>query len=325
MSLLFLEDFPADSLFTLQWDSLADCEGNLMQDSARFGKPVPVAAGDILVSELLANPFSGGSDFVEIYNASPHILDLSELRLGEGIPGTDSIVNSDPVAGRPTIFLPGQYLCLTRDVAIQQATYLPPGDAAFLEMAGFPSYDDGEGEVVLFTNSGLVLERFAYEDDFHYPDLRNEEGISLERISFRVPAKQPDNWHSAASTVRFATPGYANSQADPERAAAPAPVWLEPTVITPDGDGVDDVAAIRYQFNEPGNNARITILDRSGRLVRTIRQQELLGTTEGSFFWDGRSDDGQRLPIGPYVLLVETTNQNTGTRNLFRLVLVIGG
>ncbi len=322
--LLFQDEFAENILYTIIASDLSDCSGNTATFTKAFGLPVPAQPGDVLLSEILPNPFTGGSDFVEIYNASDKILDLSEWNLGEIVPGTDSIFNADPLAEQTVIFLPGEYICLTADEHFQRATYLPPSGANFWEMSAFPSYDDAEGEVVLFTEGGIVLDRFAYQDEYHYPDLRDENGISLERLSFFVPTQQPDNWHSAASTVRFATPGYPNSQRTEQGQPGEALVWLEPAVITPDGDGNNDVLAIQYAFDLPGENARVTILDRAGRVVREVRRQELLGTAPGSFFWDGRSEAGQRVPVGPYVVLFETTNQNDGSRNLWKLVVVVG-
>lgn len=322
--LLFDTEFTVNEQYTLVLTDLFDCSGNTFSDQVRVGLPIAADEGDLLISELLFNPFSGGVDFVEIFNASQNILSVGELGIGEIYEGTDSIYNSDPVALSDVLIFPGEYLCLTSDVEIQKNTYLPPGDARFWEMSSFPTYDDSEGEVVIFTGAGFVIDRFFYLDDYHYADLRDDNGISLERISFSVPTSQPDNWHSAASTVRFATPGYENSQAQTERSDENSPVTGFPDVITPDGDGVDDVFGISYQFDQQGMNARVTILDRAGRVVQTVRQQELLGTGEGTFFWDGRAESGARVPIGPYVVLFEVTNQQTGSRELYRFTLVVG-
>lgn len=320
--LLFDTEFAQNELLSLVLTDLFDCSGNTFSDTLLLGLPVPAQAGDILINEVLFNPFSGGVDFVEIYNASENILSAGELVIGEVFEGTDSIYNSDQVASGDVLILPGEYLCLTSNVQIQEDTYLPPVDARFWQMSSFPTYDDAEGEVVIFTESGVILDRFFYLDDYHYADLRDDNGISLERISFSAPTNQPDNWHSAASTSRYATPGYKNSQAL-NQSNPIGEVDGFPDVITPDGDGVDDVFSITYQFDQPGMNARITIVDRAGRVVKTIRQQELLGTAEGSFFWDGRSDAGGRVSIGPYVVLFEVTNQQTGMRELYRFTLVI--
>lgn len=322
--LLFDTEFVVNEQLSLVLTDLFDCSGNTFSDALLIGLPVPAQAGDLLINEVLFNPFSGGADFVEIYNASDNILSAGELAIGEIYEGTDSIFNSDQLAFSDVLIFPGEYLCLTNNIQIQKATYLPPGDARFWQMPSFPTYDDSEGEVVIFTGAGFIIDRFFYQDDYHYADLRDDNGISLERISFSAPTNRADNWHSAASTVRFATPGYENSQAQKDREnETDHPVAGFPDVITPDGDGIDDVFNISYQFEQPGMNARVTILDRAGRVVKTVRQQELLGTGVGSFFWDGRSDTGSRLPIGPYILLFEVTNQQTGSRDLYRFTVVV--
>lgn len=315
--------FPENQVYEVNY-SVIDCTGNLEFGAAEFGRPTPIVPGDLLINEVLFNPFPGGSDFVEIINASEKILDLSELVIGEGVEGTDSVTNTDRVAPEGHLMLPGDIRCLTRDVAFQIDTYFPLSNAEFLEMSGFPTYADDEGEVVLLLESGEELDRFRYLDDYHYADLRDENGISLERISLRIPTNQPDNWHSAASTVRFATPGYRNSQRESERLEQDDPVYAFPETITPDGDGVDDVLGINYAFATPGINARVTILDRGGRLIKTVRQQELLGSRFGTFFWDGRQESGNKAPVGAYLVIFEATNQTTGIREVFRVPVVVG-
>ena len=42
-----------------------------------IGLPDSVAKGDISFNEILFNPYSGGSDFVELYNKSAKILSIT--------------------------------------------------------------------------------------------------------------------------------------------------------------------------------------------------------------------------------------------------------
>lgn len=309
-------------IYTLTFTGLSDCSGNALNGSRAFGLPVPVEAGDVLLNEILFNPYTGGADFVEIYNNSSKILDLSELRIGEIFPETDSIFNADPIAERSVLFLPGTILCLTADVAFQQATYFPPSTAVFYEMSSFPSYDDSKGEVVIFTGSGLQLDRFRYEDDFQFPSLSDENGVSLERISLDRPTQDPGNWHSAASTVLFATPGYENSQVL-NLSESPSAVSLEKSTFSPNGDGDDDVLAINYDFDFIGANVRVSIFDSQGRPITVLMQNSLLSPEPGTIFWDGRDDHNTKADIGIYVVLFEVSNQESGKKEVYKLACVL--
>jgi len=323
-SVRLLLGVPLDTnrVYRLGLDSLADCLGNVLSAELSFGVPVPPQKGDLLINEVLFNPYTGGADFVEVANASANLLDLRGLRLGEGLPDSDTLFNDDPISEASYLLLPGQLVCLTRDIAIQRQRYRPPLDARFLAMDGFPSYADREGTVVLFTPDSLVLDRLTYLDDWHYPTLSDNDGVALERLSLRLPTQQASNWHSASSLVGYATPGYANSQAQ-ALADTDSEVYLGRETFSPDLDGVDDLLPIHYQFDFVGANARVYIYDTRGHLVRRLQENVLLDPSPGVFFWDGFGDNGQKAPIGMYVVRFEVVNDDTGKRHLYRRVAVL--
>ncbi len=320
--LTWAAEVDTNTVYTLEINGLADCLGNTLVDSIRLAWPGNPSPGDILLNEILFNPLTGGADFVEILNFGLRAVDLSALKIGEGFPGSDSVFNSYVIASRSILLMPGELVCLTREVDLQKSTYLPPANARFYEMSGFPSYDDREGAAVVTTKNGLVLDRFDYLDDYQYPTLDKQDGVSLERISPFLPTQQPSNWHSAASTVNFATPGYENSQSEAIDTTE-QDVVLSPQVFSPDGDGQSDVLGITCKFPFQGGNLRIMVMDTQGRLVKNLQNNVLMGTESVTYFWDGTDRLNRRAPVGMYVVLVEVVRTDTGKKLAYRRVGVL--
>ena len=91
-----------------------------------------------------------------------------------------------------------------------------------------------------------------------------------------------------------------------------ANVAANPSLFTPNGDGVNDVALIHYDITNIArlSPVKILIYDLSGRLVRTLIDGEALS---GRFAqpWDGRDDSGATVPPGHYAYSV-SLNAGTG-------------
>lgn len=77
-------------------------------------------------------------------------------------------------------------------------------------------------------------------------------------------------------------------------AAALAPADRRPTekIITPNGDGVNDVAI--FSFGDLASNVKVDVFDMSGRRVRTL----MSAFTQS---WDGRDDGGDIVESGVYI------------------------
>ena len=91
--------------------------------------------------------------------------------------------------------------------------------------------------------------------------------------------------------------------------------------VSPDNDGYQDILLINYTTNEPGFSVNIDIYDSQGRYVRKLNRSLLLGTT-GNIKWDGLDNNGNRLPIGVYIIQCEAFAPN-GRANKQRLSCII--
>ncbi len=165
-----------------------------------------------------------------------------------------------------------------------------------------------------------VIDRFAYNEKMHFKLLDDVNGVSLERMKITGDSSA-GNWHSAASTAGFATPGYKNSQYF-EQVTASQLVVIEPKVFTPDGDGEKDFTTIQFQIPTAGNVLTITIYNANGFEIRRLIKNELLGA-KSFFTWDGLDNQGRKAAIGTYVLLIELFDLS-GKVKVYKETVVVG-
>ena len=152
-----------------------------------------------------------------------------------------------------------------------------------------------------------------YSEEMHFMMLNSFEGVSLERICDDRLGYDPANWHSAAETVGFGTPGYKNSQfleiTDDDAAFS-----VQPEVFSPDGDGRDDQLGIVCHFDSPGKLITVLIFNAEGRIARTLINNEMPGTHE-IFSWDGTLDDRTAAQNGIYIIYMEALGMDGKTRH----------
>jgi hypothetical protein len=184
-----------------------------------------------------------------------------------------------------------------------------------------PSMPDDEGAIALKNDEGKILDYFIYTEKMHSPFIKDNEGVSLERIYFSGPTNEANNWKSANASAGFATPGYLNSNSRQEHELSSNAVVMDPEIFSPSTPGMD-FSKINYKFEQSGKVANVKILDAQGRLIKILANNETLAY-EGFFRWDGDRDDGSRARIGYYVVWFEVFDES-GNVQVFRKRAVIG-
>lgn len=299
--------FEINKSYTLVIENQTDACGNQLGTVPVTVQWITLAPGDVVINEVLFNPWPGGADFVEIYNRSDKRIDSRLLVLAS----RDAEMKlKQPVSLSPAqaIVLPGSYLAVTIDTSAVFSFYTTFCRSGIRQLPALPSYPNERGQVVLLTDSLKVLDEFSYSEKMHHPLLYDVKGVSLERINPDTPAGQPGNWQSAASVAGYATPGCLNSQFSNEPVRATR-VMVEPAVISPDSDGYNDELNIRYETKTSGWVANAWIFDASGRTVCRLLKNELMQTS-GLISWKGEDETGKRLDAGIYVLLIELFDMN---------------
>jgi hypothetical protein len=307
--------------YTLRLNGLTDCAGNLIPGTTQavFVLPQPGDSADIILNEVLFNPRSGGVDFVEIYNRSDKYVSLKDWKLANV--SDEVIANAQLITPENRVIVPGQYLALTTNAAALKSHYPKSNPENVLVMSSLPTYADTDGTVILLNHNQQLMDRFDYSEDFHFPLIKDKNGVSLERISFDSKANDPAGWRSAASTEDYATPGYRNSQLL-SPTANPGGIVVEPRVFTPDEDGNNDFTTLSYAFSQGGQVASIRIFDARGREVKSLAQNQTLAT-EGYFRWDGTNDRGEKVRTGYYIISIDLFDLN-GNALAFREKVVVG-
>lgn len=293
-----------DSLLTLTLREVPDCNLKKMLsiNLQTVGLPSIGRKASVVINEVLFNPRPFAEDFIELFNRSPQIIDLATLfiaaRNSAGQLGTAYKIceSSFPL-------FPGQWIALTVDTTSLQREYLVPAFARQQQVKQLPLLPDDEGTVALLNINGVILDELHYYESWHYGLLQNNEGVSLERRDPAAETNIASNWHSAASTEGFATPGRKNSQ-QIENSMATAHYEISPPIFSPDGDGWNDYCQLIYKNENPGQLASIQVIDANGRCVKRLVSQALLGTT-GYFNWDGNNERGQLCAPGNYVIVIE--------------------
>ena len=311
----------ATTVYTITVNNVTDCKNNSIgtRNKAKIGLPVDAAATEMVINEILFNPKSGASDYVEFYNRGNKIFDANKLYIANR--NSSGVISSAKLLSAISYYIfPGDYIVVTEDAINLPLNYMVQNPDAVFVISSLPSFPDDEGDVILLNFQGAVVDEVKYKDDWQFALISNPDGVSLERIDPDGPSQDAGNWHSAASTAGYGTPTYKNSQYKLLQSINAA-VEVTPKVFSPDNDGRDDIATVQYKATEPGYIATITIYDANGRPVRNLVKNGTLGL-QGYWVWDGLDDKRLKLPVGTYILFTEIFNLN-GKKETFKNVVVL--
>lgn len=253
--------------------------------------------GDIIINELLPEPFVDGSEYIELYNHSEQELSLKDVCISTR--KSDGSLNTRyPLEAYPQTLQAGDYLLLTKSIEGVENFYSLPASLNWLECK-LPVLSNTGSTVVLYREEGeIIIDEVSYSPKWHAPTVKNKKGVALERKDPDKDSQNADNWTSAASSAGFGTPGLENSQ------------YLNGETET-DSEEIDDpiyqptgTFQIPYRLNQSGYMARGWIFDLSGRKVALIADNTSLGT-QGYLEWSGRGRDGSPVNTGIYIIYLE--------------------
>jgi hypothetical protein len=276
------------------------------------------SAGQIILSEIMFNPCGSEhhNEFVEIVNTGADTVRLHGWRIGDGS-DSDHIID----AGSGLNLGPGQYgLILDPDYTSDPGPYaglIPPACLVVTingTTFGHSGFSNSLPETVSLTDtSGLVRAAYTYEPD-------NESGYSDEKIVLN----NDDSVLNWKNSLRYGgTPGFENSVSKGAHSGA-GELIITPNPFSPNGDGYEDEAFIRYHFPVEKGRVNCRILDIRGRLIRVLAGAEQSGAA-GFFTWDGSSDSGNLVSTGIYIVYLEGLNSSAGLKAQLKGTVIVAG
>ena len=321
VTLSFAHNFLVFGFYKILVFGSLNCSGIPVLDGCGcvFGVPEKADDGDVVINEILFDPISPAADYVEIYNKSDKVLDISDLKLGmvkSSFPNPPDTTIKEITSEHRQLF-PKQYLLLTTTPDVIGTQY-ECSTKNFIDTRSFLSYPNSGAGVLLFSDNN-VIDFMSYSEDLHYPLLTETKGVSLERVNPEISSADPGNWHSAAAPL-YGTPGYKNSVFI-EKIDNNTDIEITPAVFSPDGDGFNDVTTINLSVFEPDFTAKILIFDSQGRFIRNLVSGQNIAS-QSHFVWNGQDENGRIVPTGIYIAFVEMFDTHGNIKRFKKAVVV---
>ena len=294
------------SIYNYTLEGISDCSGNGISISFDWGYPVEASAENVVINEILFNPFAGGSDFVELLNTTSNAVCIRNLSIANGY--LNSAADSEMGTTEGRIILPNEFIVFTEDAIGLDEFYPSIQTKNIIQLGTLPSFNNTDGACIIYSNQNEIIDELNYSEAMHFQLLNSYEGVSLERLSAELPTSQESNWHSASEAYGFATPGAVNSQVITVENMNGS-FELSTSIFYPDNDGMDDVIQFHFSNLKSGCVGNLTLYNERGIRVRRLVRNEYL-SSEGNFIWDGLSDNGEQLAIGIYIATFEAFNED---------------
>ena len=322
VELMIDKKLEAEKIYTLIASGLKRCRSDMNDTiSIRTGILKEPMKGDLVINEILFDPPSDGSDFVELRNNTQSVINAKGLSLASknelGIMGSGYRLSSDHF----NIF-PGEAVAISTDTGFIKHQWKSSPSQQLIQTGSMPSMADDKGHIVLLNARGDILDELKYTDDMHFPLIKERFAVSLERVNPFAPSSFLSNWQSAAASAGHATPGQENSQYM-QSDTVDAIVHISPQLMSPNNDGHDDLLQISYQFEKDGYMMNVYLFNERGQLLWKLVDNQLCGT-HGAFYWNGLRNN-QQLPDALYIIMAEIMRMNAKPLRFKKLIGIRSG
>jgi len=180
---------------------LCDIAGNCAANEGIDFTPAWIEPADVIISEVMADPFPAVSlpqkEYIELTNRTDYSFSTNNWNLE-----TETQKSLLP----STEILPGEIivLCSSADTSLFSVY------GKIIGIKSFPTLTDDGRMIWLSDSSGDLIHGIGYSSSWYGDKLKEEGGWSLEMIDTGYPFYNSGNWE-ASSSIRGGTPGSINS------------------------------------------------------------------------------------------------------------------
>ncbi len=293
---------------SLSFDRATPGIANIVSSITTYSK------NQIIINEIMFDPDADNAEFIELYNNTDDFIELG------GFGMFDDKNYNEQVSPYLYSLAPNEYFIIASDSSF---------------FAQYPLVDEGKVNIVNGSNLGLsndediisikdffgnTIDSLNYKTDWHNPNILNTKNRSLERLNPDLLTNDASNWSTSVKPAG-ATPGEQNS-IFVEQLISESNISISPNPFSPDNDGFEDFTSINYSLSKPIAQVRIKIFDSKGRLVRTLSNNQSIGSN-GSIIFDGLNDNGNPLKLGIYIVYMEVVDAQNGSTESFKEAIVV--
>ena len=270
---------------------------------------------DIIINEIMYEPDSSNSEFIELYNNSSSSIELGGWRV------EDNKGNIFSVNDISKTLEPNKYFVIASDSSIIENYYwLEENENISIKNTSSLGLTNTDKLLYLKDFRGNIIDSIHYSKDWHNANLTETKNTSLELINFQLKRNLASSWNSSVDDYG-ASPGKENS-IYVEKLVGESKLSISPNPFSPDNDGYEDYAFINYKLSQAIAQIRVKIFDSRGRLVRTLANNKPSGN-EGTITFDGMDENKNPLRIGIYIVFLEALNSTNQTLDVVKDVVVV--
>jgi hypothetical protein len=259
---------------------------------------IPPMNGRIMITEILADPYEGDGDFVELWNGTSDTIDVSDWTLQDQTGEICRIIGS--------VFMPPtSYVACSSDTAILRMTH----GRAYALLRPMLNVHAQHDTVLVRTSSGFIVDKAPYNRSWHSSVLATAKGRSLEK---RVPQSihtAASDW-STSTDASGSTPGTVNSM-EIDLPDITARLTASPSPFSVLTGSARHPCVISWMQPFEQAQARIFVLRLDGSVVAELLNGAFIGR-QGAVTWNGLHTATQApLSIGIYIAAMECIDANS--------------